>query len=290
MSNKGNNPQKTTKILYVVTAVLAIIAIALFVTGKNTEAALTQEKEQIVSELKSLESEYDKVVTENKTANDELTAAKNQVAQFLDSISGLNADIATLSKFRTRVYILNKQHKELLAKIAELEAANAKLTQERDETYAALEEQTEANKELVAQNVKLADAVKRGSALNLSAYNVQAVKERSNGSFRDVRRANPTDAFKVCYTVAENAIATAGERKFYVEVITPAGSVLNSQSASNAEGASINYSKATSFNYENMSIDVCDYVRGEEFAKGNYMVNVYDENLRLLGTSSFTLK
>ncbi len=290
MSNGTNNSKKTTTILGVVLALFVILSIALFVTKQSTEARLTEEKELVIKDLNSLKSDYDQLSSENASLSQELNNAKDEIAKYVDSISGLNADVASLTKFRSRYYVLRKQKDELLAKVAELEAANAKLTQERDATLETLQKQTDANEELLANNLKLAEAVKRGSALNLSSYDVSAVKERSNGSYKTTKRGAAADALQVCFTVAENAIANTGGRTFYIEVIDASGNVMNSQSASNSEGASINYSKKTEFNYENMTVDVCDYVKGDSFAKGNYMVNAYDENLRLLGTASVTLK
>jgi hypothetical protein len=58
------------------------------------------------------------------------------------------------------------------------------------------------------------------------------------------------------------------------------------------DGTNITYTKATNFYYENANLDVCDYVStySGEFAAGNYMVNVYDDKLKLLGTNKFELK
>ena len=65
-----------------------------------------------------------------------------------------------------------------------------------------------------------------------------------------------------------------------------------SYSKTNDDGASITYSKGTSFYYENKNLDVCDYINkpSGDFKEGNYMVNVYDSRLKLLGTSKFELK
>jgi hypothetical protein len=62
--------------------------------------------------------------------------------------------------------------------------------------------------------------------------------------------------------------------------------------ATNEEGASITYSKGTNFYYENKNLDVCDFINkpSGDFPEGNYMVNVYDDKLKLLGTSKFALK
>jgi hypothetical protein len=106
-------------------------------------------------------------------------------------------------------------------------------------------------------------------------------------------RAKATDKLKVCFTVADNVIAQAGDRQFFIEVLDPQGNVLGeSFSKTSDSGASVTYSKGTDFYYENRSLDVCDFINkpASEFQKGNYMVNVYDNSLKLLGTSKFQLK
>ena len=149
------------------------------------------------------------------------------------------------------------------------------------------------NDSLVVQNTQLADAVERGSALNLAKFSVDAVKERSSGKQVSTSRARRTDKFKICFTVADNAISQAGEREFYIEVLDPQGNVLgDSYSKENGDGGSVTYSKGTQFYYENKSLDVCDFVDkpAGDFKAGNYMVNIYDAGLKLMGTSKFTLK
>ena len=107
-------------------------------------------------------------------------------------------------------------------------------------------------------------------------------------------RAKATDKFKVCFTVADNVIAEAGDREFFIEVLDPQGNVLgDSYSQSLAKTVlPLRTVKEPTFYYENSSLDVCDYINkpASDFQKGNYMVNVYDNNLKLLGTSKFALK
>lgn len=82
----------------------------------------------------------------------------------------MNADIASLRKYRNQVYRLRKERTALLEQVATLRANNAKLTEERNKTFEALEAQTAENQTLVAQNTKLADAVERGSSLILESF------------------------------------------------------------------------------------------------------------------------
>lgn len=292
MSNPENNLKRITIALGVLFAATLILSITLFIDKKNTEEALTEEKALVIEDLNNLKADYDNVKSENAAVNSALAAAKSEISAFIDSVAVLNADIASLRKYRNQVYRLRKERTSLLEQVALLTENNAKLTEERNKTFEALEAQTAENQTLVAQNTKLADAVERGSALILESFTVQAVKERNSGKFVDTKRARRADAFKVCYTIAENVLTEAGDTNFYIEVLDPQGAVLgDAQTASAEGGATLNYSKATTFLYENASLDVCDYVSaGSDFPKGNYMVNVYDNNLRLLGTSTFTLK
>jgi len=291
---KNNNGLKVIAgLLGVVLLGTIIYTVSLYQDKKRTSQALTQEKELVVEDLNNLKSEYDKAILESNATNEELVAARDNIAKYIDSVQGMKADIATLSRYRRQVNVLKEEREQLLRQVDSLTQSNSLLAMQRDSTFVELEKQTVFNDSLIVQNTQLADAVERGSSLNLTNISVDAVRERNNGKLVSTSRARATDKFKVCFTVADNVIAEAGDREFFIEVLDPQGNVLgDSFTKSTEEGASISYSKGTNFYYENSNLDVCDYINkpGEEFAKGNYMVNVYDNKLRLLGTSKFELK
>ncbi|TKD66207.1 hypothetical protein [Flavobacterium sp. ASW18X] len=291
---KSNNSLKVIAgLLGVILVATLIYTVSLYQDKQKTTTALTQEKDMVVEDLNSLKSEYDKAILESNATNEELIAARDNIAKYIDSVKAMKADISTLSRYRRQVSVLKAEREQLLKQVDSLTQSNSLLAMQRDSTYSELEKQTVFNDSLVVQNTQLADAVERGSALNLSTFKVDAVKERNSGKLVSTSRAKATDKFKVCFTVADNAIAQAGDREFYIEVLDPQGNVLGeSFTKSNDKGASITYSKGTSFYYENGSLDVCDYINkpAGDFQKGNYMVNVYDDGLKLLGTSKFELK
>ncbi|WP_394972227.1 hypothetical protein [uncultured Croceitalea sp.] len=291
---KSNNSLKVIAgLLGVILLGTIIFAVTQYNENKKNTVALTQEKELVVEDLNNLKSEYDKAILESNATNEELVAARDNIAQYIDSVQGMKADIASLSRYRRQVSVLKAEREELLRQVDSLSQSNTMLAMQRDSTFVELEKQTVFNDSLVVQNTQLADAVERGSALNLSKFSIDAVKERNSGKLVSTSRAKATDKFKVCFTIADNVIAEAGDREFFIEVLDPQGNTLGeSFSKSNEGGASITYSKGTNFYYENGSLDVCDYINkpAEDFQKGNYMVNVYDDGLKLLGTSKFTLK
>jgi len=291
---KSNNGLKVIAgLLGVVLLATIIYTVSLYQDKKKTTMALTQEKDLVVEDLNSLKSEYDKAILESNATNEELVSARDRIAKYIDSVKTMKADIASLSRYRRQVNVLKAEREELLRQVDSLTQSNTLIAMQRDSTFVELEKQTVFNDSLVVQNTQLADAVERGSALNLSSFTVDAVRERNNGKLVSTSRAKSTDKFKICFTVADNVIAEAGDREFLVEVLDPQGNVLGGGlSKSSEDGASVSYSKETAFYYENNNLDVCDFINkpSGDFQKGNYMVNVYDDKLKLLGTSKFTLK
>jgi hypothetical protein len=293
-TTKNNNGLKVIAgLLGVVLLGTLIYTVSLYQDKKKTEVALTSEKDLVVKDLNNLKSEYDKAILESNATNEDLVEARDRIAKYIDSVQSMKADLSTLSRYRRQVSVLKKEREQLIRQVDSLTTSNSLLAMERDSTFVELEKQAVFNDSLVVQNTQLAEAVERGSALNLSTFTVDAVRERSNGKMVSTTRASRTDKLKVCFTIADNVIADAGDREFLIEVLDPQGNVLGGGSTkSNDEGASVTYSKGTDFYYENQDLDVCDYINkpAGNFQTGNYMVNVYDDKLKLLSTSRFALK
>lgn len=292
--NKSNNGLKVLAgLLGVVLVGTLIWTISLYQDKKETTAKLTEEKQLVVEDLNSLKSEYDKAIEENNDTNQELVEARDKIAMYIDSVKTMKADISALWKYRRQVNILKKEREVLMAQNDSLRSSNSLLAMQRDSTMTLLEEQTTYNDSLLVQNTELAKVVELGAALSLSKFNVDAVLERSSGKLVSTSRARRADKFKVCFTVADNKISTSGDRQFFIEVLDPYGRTLGENTTvSNDDGMEVNYSKATNFFYENKALDVCDYINKptDNFSKGNYTVNVYSDDLQLLGSSKFTLK
>ncbi len=291
---KSNNGLKVIAGLLLLLLVgLVFYTVSLYKDKQDNATKLTNEKDAVVQDLTSLRSEYDKAILESNATNEELVTARDNIAKYIDSVKTMKLDISALGKYRRQVTVLTRDRDRLIRKVDSLTRSNAMIAMERDSTYVELEKQTVFNDSLVVQNTQLADVVERGSALNISKLAVDAVKERNSGKLVSTSRAGATDKFKVCFTLTNNSIAQAGDKEFYIEVLDPQGNVLGESYSKTAEsGASVTYSKATAFYYENKALDVCDYINkpASDFQKGNYMVNVYDNKLKLLGTSKFTLK
>ena len=287
-----NQSKALPAILGVLFVAAAAFAISLYISGKNTEEALNAEKAAVIEELEGLKSDYDKSILENNALSEELLAARSEIANYIDSVSSLKADVTTLMRFRGQVYQLRKERETLMARLDSLTASNLALKSLNDQTQKELERVAALNDSIVQQNIILEQENRIAAQLKLDALDVQAVRVKSNGDFKSVNRAKRADNFKICFTVRDNAVAKAGDKNFFVEVMGPDGALVGNSESVTVNSRSLNVSKVTAFYYENQTLDVCDYVEnaGGDFPKGNYMVNIYDNDLELIGTSKFFLK
>lgn len=298
---KSNNGLKVIAgLLVVALAVTVFYTISLYNEKKDTTAKLVEEKNLVMEDLNNLKSDYDRAISESESANAQLVDARNKIASYIDSVKTMKADISALSRYRRQVRQLTKEREYLLAQNDSLRSSNALLAMEVDSTKVALEEQSMFTDSLLVQNTQLAKVVETGSALGLSKFTVQAVKERNSGKLVTVTNNRRADKISICYTVLANRIAKPGAKQFYIQVTDPSGQILGERAVAatqaeeeGEEGTSVTYSKASSFYYENTDLDVCDFIskNGEEdFPEGTYNVVVFDEKLTELGSAQFELK
>lgn len=292
--SKNNNGLKA--IVGVLTLALAGIlfyAYTLYSEKKEGSSQVNEEKAMVLEELNNIKADYDRELQTNKRSNKDLIRARDLIVKYMDSVKVLNADMGALYRFRGQVRTLVKEREELLKQNTSLRRTNRRITMERDSTVLVLEQQSVFTDSLIVQNTELAKTVEAGSAISLASMNIDAVRERGNGKLLSTDKAKRADKIQVCYTVGGNKLAKAGAKQFYIQLISPSGSILGERAvAANAdEGTNITYSKPSSFFYENTPLDVCVYINkpGSEFPKGNYEIKVFDDKLNPLGSTKFAL-
>lgn len=112
--------------------------VSLYKDRERTKTVLTQEKEYVVNDLTSLQSEYDKAIMESNATNEELVEARDRIAKYIDSVKTMKTDISSLSRYRRQVDLLKKERAFLLKKVDSLTTSNTMLAMERDSTYQEL--------------------------------------------------------------------------------------------------------------------------------------------------------
>ena len=260
--------------------------------ARKNEEAILEKRDQVIKELESLQKDYDEAVTVSKQNADELADAKARIAQYIDSLKTMKADINVLFKYRDQVEVLKKERQRLLAINDSLRKYNVKVTQERDSTALALNVRTTQLDSVSQKASELSKVIDEGSILSLKSLTAQGMKEKSGGRYVDKERSGAVDKIKVCYTVGVNRIAPVGNRTFYVQVLSPNGITLGDNDTATVGGKTVNYSAVKKFLYERNPVDVCEYISSitKKYEPGTYQVFVFDDQLREIGKTELNLR
>jgi len=297
--SKSNSAKIIIIILALLLAVLGFFSYQNYVNNQESEEVLLQEKLQIQSDLDEKIIELDNAIAENTSLDVELTAARDNIVAFRDSVKNLKKlNYNIIRRYKDKLAVLESNNKRLLKITDSLKVANYNISIERDSAQATvdaqattIEYQNRKNDSLSTKNSDLNQRVARGSALYVDNVAVIAMKE-VRGKLKETSRAHKTDAFRVSFKIRENNIAKSGMRKVYIVIKDASGKVLsNMGSFTDVNGLNINYTDATDVEYNNQDLEVITVtsINEEKLPKGDYYISVYVEN-KLLGSTKIQLK
>jgi hypothetical protein len=289
--------QQSTSSLKAIIVILAILLVGslsymykMSSDAKSTQTILVDEKTKVMNDLAALKANYDQAIAENTSLSDELIAERTKVVKLMSQLEKSRGDVASLQKYRAQYSRLEQEMKGLLAQVSQLKAQNAKLTVERDSTKVILGESQKYNQVLVGQNEELSQTIEKGSRLSVLNLRTMALKERNSGKQIQTDKASRADVLRIAFTIAENQIAKSGERQYYIQVIDSRNNVLGEKKTEVFGNQSLTYSFVKAVNYENKTVEISEDLRGKDFSKGNYFVNIFDNNGEMVSKSSFSLR
>ncbi len=293
---ENNTKGKGLKIALGVALVLflgtAFYTMNLYKKSNDTEKQLTEEKQLVMNDLNAMAKQYDEAISENTVANANLVEARERIQGLIDSLKISETNVKSLWRYKQKYASLQKEMDVLLAQNDSLRVENSYLATSLDSTRVRLEERNMFTDSLLVQNTALAEVVENASLLSTVGLKGFGVIERTSGKLIPTERASRTDKIRVCFTVAKNTLVQEGEQELYVQVIDPKNNTLGLNEQVQFEEKTLNYSIISKFNYENSSLNVCEFVASKgnsSFEKGRYIVNVFNEK-DLVSTSEFTLK
>jgi regulator of replication initiation timing len=270
----------------------AFYSLNLYNESNKTKKDLTEQKQLVMNDLNAMAKQYDAAIDENSIANKNLIEARERIQGLIDSLKISETNVRSLWRYKQKYVSLQKEMDLLLAENDSLKVENSYLATSLDSTRVRLEERTMFTDSLLIQNTALAEVVENAavlSAVNLKGF---GVIERTSGKLIPTERAKRADKIRVCFTVAKNKLVQGGDQELYVQVIDPKNNTLGANEQVTFDDKTLNYSIISKFNYENASLNVCEFVAtkgSESFEPGRYIVNIFNAK-DLVSTSEFTLK
>ncbi len=294
MEDNKNSQNKT--IIWVLAALLVILAAYTFYNHTShveTKENLTSEKATIQNELNDMIAKYDTAIAENTTMTDELKAEREKIIQLRDSVASLsNVNKSILTRYKGRLAEMESKNKRLFFLTDSLKGANEFLSLEVKTAQQKIVEQTVINTELEGKNTQLSNVVNVGSVLIVNEVKATAMRLRSKDKLAETTSFKKTDAFRISFKIAENRIATKGNRNIFYVIKDPAGKVMNNSGTITVESNQIiAYSDKTTANYDNKALEVIAVVNVDKTAMtpGSYTIDVYLDNY-YVGTTTVSLK
>ncbi len=294
MENQNNNSK-----LKAIIGILAVLLIGSLIyifkltsdakTLETTVTTVKSEKESVLKDLSDLKATYDAAIAENTSMSDELITERDKVVKLMADLKSSKGDNASLQKYRSQYKSLEQKMQNLMQEVAVLKTQNQELTTNLDSTKVILEDSKKYNQVLVGQNEELAKTVEKGAKLTITNLKTGAYKLRSSGKQIETDKASRTDVLQVGFTIAENKIAKSGDKTYYVQIIDGKNNVLGNKETVTFGDNTLTYSFTSTVQYENKTVDVKEQLKGKDFAKGTYFVNVFDKG-ELVSKSSFSLR
>jgi len=301
MENNVNEGTKKPNVFMYISIVLFVACIVLtwqVISLKSQKTVLTTEKnslsaekQQLIGQLENLKKQYDQLSTDNKQLSDMFAAEKQHVEQLLAKVRNSEGSV---SKYKKQVSSMEGRLKEYEQQIEQLKQQNKELTVENFHIKTVLDSTTTENKQLTTQKEELTETVSKGSVLHSYDINSDGIIVKSKGKEVPTKKVKRVEKIRVCFTIGENSIASAGTKEIYLRIADPSGNILSQgegdEYSFTSEGKKLQYTAKDQINYNNKATDLCLYwTKTKDFVPGTYTVDIFADG-NAIGTSTFILE
>ena len=290
-SSNNNRAKILIGLLVVLLVSLAGYTYTLIQQNKETVLFLEADKAEVQKELEALVVSYNEILQDNKLKDKDLIAARDRVIALLDSVKDYKANLSIITRYKAQVKGLKNERAQLFKRADSLLVVTQRLAVEKDSTTAVLIKTIKVVDSVTTANTQLFNSLEKGALIGISNLDATAIIVRKGGKIKETKRATRADKIRVCYTIAPNTLAQAGDRVLYVQVINPDNNIIGDKSNITFGQDLLTYSKSPSVFYENQALDVCAIVgtAGQDVLKGLYTINIFDAQ-RQIGSTTLMLK
>jgi len=272
----------------VILAAALIFLVVMYFDQKNNmveiETVLTQEKDSLANELRLMVHGYDTLKTDNDTLMANLQKERERIVQLL-SINASNVQL--LKKYRAEIGTMRDIMKGYIVQIDSLNTLNQQLMAENIGFKQQITEVQNTNVELTKAKEELTSKVTVASVIQAKDINAVTLNKKR----KETTRIANIDKLRICFTLRENPLATAGEKEVFMRIIRPDSLVITTSPDNlfDFNGDKLVYSASRLVDYMNQDIEMCIFLDNTgDFIEGTYSVELYLEN-NIIGRTSFAM-
>ena len=200
----------------VILAAALIFLVVMYFDQKNNmveiETVLTQEKDSLANELRLMVHGYDTLKTDNDTLMANLQRERERIVQLL-SINASNVQL--LKKYRAEIGTMREIMKGYIVQIDSLNTLNQQLMAENIGFKQQITEVQNTNVELTKAKEELTSKVTVASVIQAKDINAVTLNKKR----KETTRIANIDKRRICFTLRENRLATAGEKEVFMRII-----------------------------------------------------------------------
>ena len=285
-----NGGLKTAAIILGVVAAGLAIALGVIWFSKNKLVnELNEEKEDLTSQIVSLQADYENLSSEYDTINMQLDSSREEVAQLVERIKKTDAtNRAKMRQYEKELGTLRSIMKSYIVQIDSLNTLNHQLTVAAANARKAAAASDARNKELTAQVEGLSSQVAAGSILKARGLRLDAYSSAD----KIVDNSKRVARMLVTLSLVENEIAPKGPVRVYIRVLDPAGNLLQDGTGASFTlgGETFEATASREVDYQGREVELSIYVNNiPAYQKGIYTMEAYTEQ-SMLGSAETLLR
>lgn len=253
--------------------------------AKVMQDMLESQKKDLELQLNDMVVEYDDLKSDNDSMNLKIEQQQLKIKRLL-SINASNLEKITL--YKKELGTLREIMRSYIVQIDSLNQRNQQLMAENREVRHQMRRVENEKEELTKQKEELSSKVELASVLSAKNIYAAPLSKRS----KEKPKADKVDKIRVCFTVRENKVITAGPKEIYIRIIRPDDVLLASSNSDvfPVGGEQLIFSAKRELEYENKDIDMCIYWDNtSSLIPGTYRVYLYSEGYEI-GSTTFALK
>ncbi|MFH2096847.1 MAG: hypothetical protein ABIJ16_14150 [Bacteroidota bacterium] len=296
---KDIHPGNKSNAIFIVVIVILVLMLGvvgyLYINQLNkTDVVIAElndtssEKEKINNDLNALYMQYETLKTDNEELNEKLQEEQDKIIQLLDELKQVKSSNSyQIAQYKKELSTLREIMKSYIVQIDSLNTKNELLKDENTKVKEAYNQVVTHSEKLTQKNEELSEKVDIASVIK--AINIVATP--INKKSKPVSKTNKVEKVKVCFTLSENEIVSAGNRTVYIRIARPDELVIASSESNifSFEGNNIIFTERRDVDYQNKPVDLCIYwKKDQELIEGTYYVDIFTDG-KLIGETTFIL-